>query len=522
MAEAAIKTQADLDAFVATARTRMKDLEDRAATQAERAAEVAKLLPQLQAGLDAVKLAQAEAANRPPTADDESVTRAYTLSAANRGEMADRGGVADLAHRGYVDTAHRWVGSDGGLVRMLGGMERGRWAAGLLDDPSPKSDWQREAQQRAEEIAWVRQFPRAGKTLASLRTGLTTHMRRGPAAVAKVFSDNAGEGGEWIVTIPMTALERSAELERRVEGLLPSMNVPSTSVTLPFLTSGVQPFIHGVPVSGDNNPQILPKSMAVTSDRTITVKTMTVNVPIDRDADEDSIVPAIPLMQTLVAEALRDGTEDALINGDTAATHGDTAFLSWNPRSRWSTLGSSLDHRRLCIGFRQRAYDVDGTVSTATTDYNASQTVAAYLGAVAGLSSPHGLGDVVYITSPEHYLAKILTDTNLLTVDKYGPSATLLTGEVGKIGKYPLILSEFVTADLANTGLYTGSGALTGMLLVNRSRFLMARRRSVRIEIETVVRENTLYIVASERKSLFTWDGNGVANCRWLFNLSSS
>jgi hypothetical protein len=299
-------------------------------------------------------------------------------------------------------------------------------------------------------------------------------------------------------------------------------NMPSSSVTVPFLnnTSGVQPFIHGVPTSGDLNPSVLSKSVPSTSDRTLTARTLAVNIPVDRDADEDSIVAAIPLMQRLASEALRDGKEDAFINGDTAATHGDTAFMTWNPRSRWSVLGSSTDHRKGWIGWRQRAYDVDATVTTAATDYNATQTVADYIGALAGLSSPHGFGDIVYITSPEHYLKKILTDTNLLTVDKYGTFATVITGEVGKIGGRRLVLSEFVTADLDTTGLYTGSNTTSGVLIVNMARFLIGRRRSQRIEIETVVREHTHYVVASERLAFHTFDSNSIANCRWLFNLT--
>jgi HK97 family phage major capsid protein len=474
-------------------------------------------LTDLKTDLKAVKQAQ-DAANRAPVGEQVDVHRGYCVAEANRGQV--RGGVADLRKAEKVSASRsRWVGSGGGVVRMLGGIERGRWAPGLLDDPAPKSDWQREAQQRAEEIAWVKAFK--GEASSDLWQGFAEHMKAGPPMVAKVFADNTGEGGEFIVTIPMTMLERTAELERQIESLIQTIDVPSSSVTMPFLTTGVQPFLHGVPVAGDNNPGQLPKSVPTTAERTLSVKTLAVNVPVDREAAEDSIIAAIPLMQRLAGEGLRDGSEDCLINGDTAATHGDTAFATWNPRSRWQVLGSSADHRRAWIGFRQRAWDVDATVTTAAQDYNTTQTIADYIAALASLTSPHGLGDVVYITSPEHYLRKIITDTNVLTVDKYGDKATVLTGEVARIGNHPLVLSEFVTSDLATTGLYTGSGATTGMLIVNLARFVMARRRAMRIEVETVIRENTVHIVASERKTLHTFDGASTANVRWLYNLTA-
>ncbi len=348
-------------------------------------------------------------------------------------------------------------------------------------------------------------------------------MRSGPQAVAKVFADNATEGGEFIVSVPMSMLERTAEMDRQIEGLLTSLSVTSSTQTMPFLTTGVQPFIHNVPTAGDNNPAVLPKTVPTTAERTISPKTLTVNVPIDRDADEDSIIAAIPLLQMLVGEALRDGTEDCLINGDTAATHGDTGIANWNPRSRWSSLGQPGDHRKAWIGFRQRAFDVDATVTTAAQDFGSSQTISAYIGALSGLTSPHAFGDIVYITSPEHYLAKILTDTSVLTVDKYGPAATVLTGEVARIGGHPLILSEFVDKQYNASGIYDDSTKTkTGLLIVNLRRFVMARRRSLRIEVETVVREHTTYVVASERKTLHTFDGSTTANCMWLYNLSPS
>lgn len=504
------------DAAAKLAKT-ISDLEKTSKEQGGQIANFEQGLADLKAGLKAVQQAQ-DAANRAPVQETPSeVERLYCVPSANREKI--KGGVADLRMQGQkVKPNVRWAGSSGGLVRILGGVERGRWTPGLLDD-TPRSDWQREAQQRAEEIAWVKAFK--GEASEDLWRGFAEHMKAGPPTVAKVFADNASEGGEFIVSIPMSMLERTAELARMIEGLLPTIDVPSSTVTMPFLTTGVQPFIHGVPTSGDNNPGVLPKTVPSTSDRTINVKTLTVNVPVDRDAAEDSIIAAIPLMQLLCGEALRDGTEDCLINGDTAATHGDTAFATWNPRSRWQTLGSSVDHRRAWIGWRQRAFDVDATVNTAAFDQNATQTIAGYVAALASLTSPHGLGDIVYITSPEHYLKKIITDSNVFTVDKYGDKASIITGEVARIGNHPLVLSEFVTADLATTGLYTGTGSTTGLLIVNLARFLMARRRSMRIEVETSVRENTVYVVASERKTLHTLDGNAVANCRWLYNLDS-
>jgi hypothetical protein len=79
-----------------------------------------------------------------------------------------------------------------------------------------------------------------------------------------------------------------------------------------------------------------------------------------------------------------------------------------------------------------------------------------------------------------------------------------------------------MTADLASTGLFTGSGALTSMLLINRARFRVARRRNFRVNQTNEYTRNTSWITASERKTLHSFDGSSVKNVRLAINLSSS
>lgn len=519
------KNAEEMAKFVADAQNAIKNC----AGQAEKLEKQELLIQQLHAGLDEMRKSDLNRSGYTPSGSDAEVERAYANPRGNREDYAP-GAVADLREMGKkgwrpVNTntdnvTH--VGSGSGTVRLLGSTdEAGFYEHGLLDDPEPKSQWQHDLQRRFEALAWVRAVKGPRADTRRHWAGIRRHLSKGPALIARVLADNAGEGGEFVVSIPMAQLERTLMLNRGLEAAIPEMQVSSNTATHPFLTTEIQPFLHNVPSAGDLNPAELPKTVPVTAERTINIKTLTVALPADMDAIEDSIVDFSPLAAELVARALVDGSEDCLINGDTAATHGDTAFLTWNPRARWQVLGSSLDHRKGWIGFRQRAFDVDATVTTAVEDYNATQTVSAYLGALAGLSTPHGFGNVIMITSPEHFIKKILTDTNVLTVDKYGTLATLITGEVGKIGGRRLLLSEFMTADLATSGLYTGTGSTTGLLQVNIDRFRIARRRSMRVNVETSYLRNTSYVIASERKTLHTFDSNSIANVHYLYNLTA-
>lgn len=498
-----IRSQEDLNKFVAEARTALADVK----TESERVGKIETMAKQLSAGLDDLKRAQAEQSVYVPHGSDSDVVRQYAAPSASREQI--KGGVVDLRSetKGQLTETRRWAGGEAGVVRMLGGMEDGFYEYGLLDDPAPKNEWQAELQEKTNAAGMVRAL--RGKHGAehpqfrAMQRGIVRHLQRGPAAIAKMFAANTGEGGDWIVTLPLSTLERTAEIPRIIESQFQDLPITAKSVQLPFLTSGVQAFQHGVPTSGDLNPAQYAKSVPTTDYRTLTAPTLAVNIPIENDAIEDvTIFDVLPLLQQLGGEAMVDAREDAYINGDTTASHQDTGLASWSPNSRWPILGAPNDHRRSMMGLRARAVDVSNA-----EDQSGTQTVAGYMAKKATLTSPHGVLDTFWITSPAHYLAKIIVDTNVLTVDKFGPNATVHTGQVASIGGSPLFLSQFMTEDLNASGVFDNSvTTYTGLLLVSRSRFRNARRRSMRVAVEVVEREGVTYIVLSERAGLVTID----------------
>jgi hypothetical protein len=108
----------------------------------------------------------------------------------------------------------------------------------------------------------------------------------------------------------------------------------------------------------------------------------------------------------------------------------------------------------------------------------------------AALKGPLGLDDCVHIVSYNYFLTELLGLDDFKTLDAYGQLATRITGnisgplpnQVGTIDGVPVVVSWLLTDDLAASGLYTGSGAKTGVVTVSRARFWMLTRREVRIE----------------------------------------
>jgi hypothetical protein len=312
-------------------------------------------------------------------------------------------------------------------------------------------------------------------------------------------------------------LQRELEQMRRIEALFPSVDMPTGAATKnPFLVAGAQPFLVGTPTAGDLDLADLVKSQPQTSEISAEPVSYSVTIPAFRDAAEDSIIEYSGFARMLLAEALRDGFEDVIINGDTNG--GDTGLASWTARGRWAVLGHSADHRKGQIGLRHRAID-----TSCAEDKSAAQAAADVMKYKLAMAAAQMSGDLVHITSIEFLIAKLITDTNLLTVDKYGSFATLVTGELARLGNVPLVVSDFMSPAMNNSGVYDHVTVdKTGLLTVNRSRFQVGRRRGTLLEAETVARQHVTYLVASDRKVFRTVDRSTTKNVHYAYKLSTT
>ena len=116
--------------------------------------------------------------------------------------------------------------------------------------------------------------------------------------------------------------------------------------------------------------------------------------------------------------------------------------------------------------------------------------------------------DVIYIVSQDVYY-DLLDDTLFQTVDKIGPQATLLTGQIGSIANSPVLVSaEFDSK---------GTGA-AGAIAVAPANFLVGNQRGLRIDTQELVETQRRVMVASLRTGMVqvtTNQGAGVSALRY-------
>jgi hypothetical protein len=429
----------------------------------------------------------------------------------------------------YGDASDRelrqFIGTDG-KIRTVGKFEDGEtWMPGLLDAQEPINKWHGELLQAVDDRNIVRAIrgrsdpenrrkssPKCDRKIARI-------LASAPPDIKRAFGDISTSGAEWIPDVMLPMLEKTLVMERKIAKLFADMPMSAKNMLLPFQTTGLRPYLKQ-PIAGDD-PSQYTSSTPVTAQRTIDAVGFAVRHQLDEEATEDVLLDVMPILRQDLVEALVDGEEDAIINGCTS-THDDTGLTGWDIRGRWGTsgLGGTADHRRAWIGLRARATDVANTA-----DGSSVETTAGILTARGSLTSPHGVsGKPVLITSPEWYILKMLGLTEVLTMDKFGPFATVLTGQLANIVGMPIILSEFVDAQYNASGVYDNSTKTkTGFLIVNPSRFKIGRRRGTSIELDKDITRGLFNLVATSRQIFFTVDpAASVKNVRWNYNLTAS
>jgi len=392
---------------------------------------------------------------------------------------------------------------------------------GLLDS-APANDWQRDLQRTVRDRSTARMFlvsrsrngapaptPKLDAKLLGLCARAPKEIR---GALEKAMSDTAGSGAEWIPDIYSNMLHEDFYLPSVVETLFGVVDVAGTLV-IPKISDVSRPYIAGI--SSTDTPAAFTPTTPTTSNQSIAPMALAVRMILDQNALEDSIIPMLEELQRRQARALSDAIEDAIINGSLTATHED-AIASWNIRSRWGSggLGTSADHRRLWDGLRRIAI-----ARSAATDQGSGQTVAKIMEQLAGALGERGNVGTAIITSPEVMFKKILTDTNLLTVDKAGAlAATIITGNVASIAGMRVVMSRFMGADLAASGLFTNSGALSGVIAVCPEDFKVYRRRGAMAEMEKEIVSQTNNLVTTCRLNFATLTGSGTKCAAYGYN----
>ena len=387
--------------------------------------------------------------------------------------------------------------------------------AGLLDTDHASSPWHAELIECARERSLSRMLmrdPHTPKQDLKLFRLLQRAPRNLAPSIKKSIYDGAGVGAELIPDQFIADLYQSFEVPRGLRSLFRSVDVERNTILVPRLDRGGRPYLKGMVTS--DSPAAYQASTIATSQKTISMSGLACRFVIDDAIAEDSAIALVPTLQRQIAQDLEDAFEDALINGDSAATHQDD-IANWNIRDRWGAagLGGSSDHRRAFLGMRAAAFDKSTTLDIAAFDYAKFLELVATMGELSAANK-------VCVASPEAVIEHLLGLTQVATLDKFGPQATVLSGQIASLAGLPIVVSRFLSKDLHTNGLYTGASAKTGLIVAATDSWSIYQKRGILVEQDKDITAGAINLVATQRATFASIDADATKNVAFGFNLA--
>ena len=302
-------------------------------------------------------------------------------------------------------------------------------------------------------------------------------------------TSGSGSGAELVYTDLSTDLQRRLYLESQLAAALLSreLNMPTDPFKLPIKT------VRTGFTAGSESPT--PASLGAylnygnpsLAQITLDAKKMIGIASYSYEANEDSVVAILPMLQTDLAEGAAAAFESALINGDNDGTHQDTGA---------GYTATSVES--LFNGIRKSG------IATGVLDWSTGGVSRANFMAARATMGKYGVSpsDLVIIVSPYGYV-QLQAIEEAFRYDARGNAntASVNTGLIPSFNGIPVIVSEYLPAGVTAAGINDGSGTKETLLITNLTQWLVGVRRGFTVEVTSDPLVQTNYVVASFRRA---------------------
>jgi hypothetical protein len=268
--------------------------------------------------------------------------------------------------------------------------------------------------------------------------------------IAKAFTSTDAAGGEFIPRDDSAQIIKYLYLNSWARQTFGTFTIKEgDNVRIPKFSDGFQPenpdYLSSEITTALGSATAIRETSQTTTSVNITLRTIKINHQMQRRAVKYSVVGRAQMeafFREQVIKELTEAEEDAIINGDTdtAATN-----INYSYDATDHPHGYDSTHNEWLImwnGLRNGATGISVDVAAATPTPANFRAALRNLGKYAHM----GANKVVFLVSTDLH-SVMLGFTQLETLDKYGPNATILSGEVGKIYGHSVI----VTNKLPNT-----------------------------------------------------------------------
>ena len=302
-------------------------------------------------------------------------------------------------------------------------------------------------------------------------------------------ASTAGAGDELTFTGETSEMWRDVHLATSVVSLFGSIMMPTDPFRIPYDFGDVSWY------RGTSNLAVS-SSTPGTGRQTLTSAELAAMIGWSYDLDEDAVIAVLPELRATLVRNAAEVLDDVVLNGDTSD---DATNINADGATADSLAGSAgLDHYLVFDGLIHIPL-VDNT--NQGNDHGAAVSDDMF-NEVRGKLGKYGVrpSECAFVMDINTYI-RALSIENFRTVEKLGPNATLLTGQLGDIEGIPVIISEqMLLADTDGKVTSGGNGTDTGrVLVVNRNMYRLGFKRELMIESERDIQKRQTVLVASMR-----------------------
>lgn len=276
-----------------------------------------------------------------------------------------------------------------------------------------------------------------------------------------------------------------------VANLFPRFPMTTRTLRIPAIRGGVTAYRATEANSSARIFQLaVAESTVPTDDVEFIAQTLGALTTASYEFDEDTALDFAAIQREKIMRALAVAVESGIINGSTSLADLDNTGA--NGSRLWNNTGAgpfthpeqnnyqSLDFRNAVDGLRKLALAKTGNTIDCLNDRTDILTNIKLLHSKMG-GSFGGQSDQWVFALPfvAHALAAV-SDPNFVTIDKYGPRATVVTGEIGQAYGIPVLVSDEIPTYLSSTGVYNvAQRDRTVGLLIHRGAFAIGNRIGV-------------------------------------------
>jgi len=310
--------------------------------------------------------------------------------------------------------------------------------------------------------------------------------------VKAMDSTTDGSGDDWVPTLIGSQIWEQVYLASKiVQALGPMVTMPSNPYHIPLWSTYTW-------YKGSENTGTTARN-PTTAQSILTATELLAEVDWSYTLDEDSVVPMLPNLRAELVRSAAEIMDYFVLNADSTDANNINLHDSGDATDTLPFLSVGQD------GIRHY-YMVDDTGQAVNAGGDAL-TDTDLVGAIGGMGKyAVNPSQCLLIADPATYLSGLLNLDTVITLDKFGPQATVLTGQLAAYRGIPIIVSESMKLTMADGMVDSSSNTLGQIAIINRNMWKVGSWRGLLVEIDKDIQKRETLMVASLRIGVGAYD----------------